>query len=283
MLSRINIKNFKSIRELEISPKRVNVFIGEPNTGKSNILQALALHAAGTFLPSLREVLRFRTTADLFFDQTITSELRVEAGDRRIVVRFDGAEYRASESGGPGYAEGGFKYAEGGFNMDHSGTVTALSKTGPPSSIRYYLFKPLTVFPNRQPGLLNPPFGDNLVAVLYTNEVLRQRVGEVFREKGFRLQLRPGENELFIAKDVKEVLYSYPWTSVSETLQRAVFLMAVLETNSDATLLLDEPSRTLFRSIRSTSRSGWPWMRAISTSLRHTTHTCSPRSSRRRP
>jgi AAA15 family ATPase/GTPase len=94
--------------------------------------------------------------------------------------------------------------------------------------------------------VLNPPFGDNLVAVLCTNEALRQRVGGVIRSKGFRLQLRPAEDELFIAKDVKEELYSYPWIGVSETLRRVAFLMAVLETNRDATLLLDEPESSIW-------------------------------------
>ncbi|MFA7303696.1 MAG: AAA family ATPase [Methanoregula sp.] len=43
MIERLQIKNFKSIKDLELDCKRVNVFIGEPNTGKSNILEALGL------------------------------------------------------------------------------------------------------------------------------------------------------------------------------------------------------------------------------------------------
>ena len=62
--------------------------------------------------------------------------------------------------------------------------------------IRYYVFKPLTAFLNSQPDALNPPFGDNLVAVLYTNEALRQRAGAIIRQAGFRLQLKPADNEL---------------------------------------------------------------------------------------
>ena len=43
MITTLNIERFKSIRTLELSCRRVNVFIGEPNTGKSNILEALGL------------------------------------------------------------------------------------------------------------------------------------------------------------------------------------------------------------------------------------------------
>ncbi|MCX8000374.1 MAG: AAA family ATPase [Leptospiraceae bacterium] len=42
MLSKIRIQNFKSIQSLTLNPKRVNLFIGKPSSGKSNILEALA-------------------------------------------------------------------------------------------------------------------------------------------------------------------------------------------------------------------------------------------------
>jgi AAA15 family ATPase/GTPase len=42
----IEIKNFKSIRHQKIEDcRRVNVFIGYPNVGKSNILEALGLYS----------------------------------------------------------------------------------------------------------------------------------------------------------------------------------------------------------------------------------------------
>ena len=43
MFDRLEIKNFKSIEHLDIECRRINVLIGEPNTGKSNILEALGL------------------------------------------------------------------------------------------------------------------------------------------------------------------------------------------------------------------------------------------------
>lgn len=35
----VEIKNFKSIKDLRLDCKRVNIFIGKPNVGKSNILE----------------------------------------------------------------------------------------------------------------------------------------------------------------------------------------------------------------------------------------------------
>ena len=40
----IKIENFKSLRHIELNDcKRINIFIGKPNVGKSNILEALSL------------------------------------------------------------------------------------------------------------------------------------------------------------------------------------------------------------------------------------------------
>ncbi len=43
MIETLEISNFKSVKHLKLPCKRFNVFIGEPNTGKSNILEALGL------------------------------------------------------------------------------------------------------------------------------------------------------------------------------------------------------------------------------------------------
>ena len=47
MIEEIKIKNFKSIKDLTLNCNKINVFIGKPNVGKSNVLEAIGL------LPSL--------------------------------------------------------------------------------------------------------------------------------------------------------------------------------------------------------------------------------------
>jgi hypothetical protein len=234
MLGPVHIENFKSIRDLSFEARRVNLFVGEPNTGKSNIIEALSFFAPWT-AASFKESFRFKTTADLFFDQKVAKQLRVELGPHRVTLQFKDGQF-----------QGQFRRGEvvgSTFLMNHQGISRGGGIQAPVSC---YFFKPLSSFPNQKPGVLNPPFGDNLVAVLYSNEELKQRIGAIVRSKGFRLQLKPTDNELLISKDVGEELYSYPWTSVSETLRRVAFLMAVLETNKNATLLLDEPESNTF-------------------------------------
>ena len=46
MIKQIEIENYKSIPSLELELGRVNVFIGENGSGKTNILEAVALGSA---------------------------------------------------------------------------------------------------------------------------------------------------------------------------------------------------------------------------------------------
>src|SRR5713101_4907692 len=43
MITRLSVERFKSIKSLSIPCKRVNVFIGAPDTGKTNILEVFYL------------------------------------------------------------------------------------------------------------------------------------------------------------------------------------------------------------------------------------------------
>jgi len=46
MITKIHIKNFKSIYDLELKTARINLFIGENGSGKSNLLEALVFASA---------------------------------------------------------------------------------------------------------------------------------------------------------------------------------------------------------------------------------------------
>jgi len=51
-LRHIHIENFKSVKRIEIDNfSRINLFIGRPNVGKSNIIEALSLFS----IPYLKE------------------------------------------------------------------------------------------------------------------------------------------------------------------------------------------------------------------------------------
>src|SRR5438445_374659 len=150
MIGTVRIQNFKSIRELEFEPSRVNLFIGEPNTGKSNIIEALAFFSLGN-VSSFKEIFRFKTIGDLFFDQKVANEISVQAGKWRWSLKFGVGTFQGSV-----FED---KIQKAAFGLNHQGAFSSASFAQP--SIRYYAFKALATFPNPKPGILNPPFGDN--------------------------------------------------------------------------------------------------------------------------
>lgn len=244
MLDHVRIENFKSIRAAEFDAQRVNVFIGEPNAGKSNVLEALSLLSKEAMIRPA-DFVRFNSPADLFFDQNLSNVVSICASNWKCTIRFDGNSFlgRFGDEGQSGSSDLGAE-----FQWDRLGTaVKTLVRSGKfEHRIRSYQFDRMATFPNAQPGELNPPFGDNLVAVLAGNAELRKQMGTIFRAKGFRLQIQQMGGELLIAKETGEELFSFPWNTVSETLRRIVFFLTALETNQNCTLLFDEPEANTF-------------------------------------
>jgi hypothetical protein len=238
MLSQVRITNFKSVRDLVFSPKRVNVFIGEPNTGKSNLVEALAVFSEGIYDDPdvFRDALRFRTVSDLFFDRDLSEVVRVVADGLEWSLKFESSQFSL------GYRLSGTNPVS--MSVSHDGQLQITQHPEPRT--RYYRFKTLPNFYDSRPGTLRAPYGQNLVALLTTNKRLRQLVGDLFRDRGFRLVIDTEKGELIMAKDVNDQLYNFSYPTISETLRRIVFFMAVLETNRDAVLLLDEPEANTF-------------------------------------
>jgi hypothetical protein len=237
MLATVQIRNFKSISDLSFDAKRVNVFIGEPNTGKSNILEALTLLSEGVHGPAeFKEVFRYKSVADLFSDQQVATPITVATSACRCQLRFDAQRFLfIAESSGEAQKQE--------YSLDQTGNRTAWVNLQ--YGIKFYRFKP-DVTPAQILGVFQPPFGVNLASIVSTNKTLRERVLGLFRSRNYRLEIRPVENELRIAKEIDDQLFSFPYNSISETWKRIIFYTAVLETNQNSTILLDEPEANTF-------------------------------------
>lgn len=70
MLNNFAIKNYKSIKELEIKElNRINLFVGRNNAGKSNILEAILLYATRFSTANVVEILSLRK--DIILERSI--------------------------------------------------------------------------------------------------------------------------------------------------------------------------------------------------------------------
>lgn len=101
MIDNIAIKNFKSIENLDLSLGRVNVLIGANGSGKSNILEAIAMVAAKNGnrvdLDSLAQrgvrIAMPELMVNSFYGKQASRYITVEMGDGRYYARYRMSEY----------------------------------------------------------------------------------------------------------------------------------------------------------------------------------------------
>jgi len=242
MIETLSIRNFKSIRELDLDCRRVNVLIGEPNTGKTNILESLALRSAGCLL-RFGEVLRVAAYADLHFDQDVTNELRVALNGSPMLFRAEAETIEARFEQPNGGAHQAYRLNK---HLEVQPNTISLGDDRFGESISYYLFKALTEFPGEDGNVLSAPFGENLFRLLYSNKPARVAASSFFENTGFRLNLDVSENKLKVSKLADELLISLPYHGCSETLRRMIFFSLALGTNAKQILAFDEPEANAF-------------------------------------
>ena len=95
MIKKLEIENFKSMKHLSLDCKRVNVFIGEPNAGKSNILEALGLlsHASHG---NIWGFVRLETMTDLFYNKILDANVDIGFDEKALEIKFKDGIFRGA-------------------------------------------------------------------------------------------------------------------------------------------------------------------------------------------
>jgi hypothetical protein len=241
MIKTLEVKNFKSIKHLKLDCKRVNVFIGKPNTGKSNLLESVGVFSLPFVNENLKELVRFENLTSLFNDHDVNGKIEIIADDSAFEIKFAGGNYKVSQED----KTKNFKYK---IDFDYAGKGSMREGQGNFRALpfKFYQFAVKYNFPDWQADFLQPPRGDNLMQILFTNKNLRKSVADLFGEFGLRIVLKPQEYKIEIQKEVDEVIVAFPYSLVSDTLQRVVFHSAAIETNKDSILIFEEPEAHAF-------------------------------------
>ncbi len=232
----LRIQNFKSVKDVQLNCKRVNVFIGEPNTGKSNLLEALALFAL-PYTGNISPLIRNSDLSNLFFENDLSNTVSVSASDRVCLISYNRDLVF-------------FRFAHG----DKKVNEYPLQLTGSEASgdmydfqIHPYFFRNLKKFHRKGYDFLFPPNGDNLFSILQTNKSLRLLVSNFVQDRGFKLTFRQATSEIEISKEEDNILTTYPFEVISDTLQRIIFFLTAMESNkAGTTLIFEEPESNVF-------------------------------------
>ncbi len=237
-IKHIEITNFKSIKHLEINDcNKINVFIGMPNAGKSNILEALGLFGMISKQNNilLENLVRFKNSSELFFEENITQNIIVKINQIPLIL----LSIEAQEQRGKNYSK-----ISNVIKFD----VEILSY-GSDSMIplKKYLFKEQYLKLSFNKDSLDYPNGNNLVQIISSNPVLRKEVNKLFHENNLKLLIEKRTNELKIFKEYKDgTVFTLPYELIADTLQRLIFYKAAIMSNQDSALLFEEPEAHCF-------------------------------------
>jgi len=239
MIKVLKIENFKSVKNLQINCRKINLFIGEPNTGKSNILESLGLlswcSSSGVVLT---DFIRFPLVQNLFYDSLTDEPIRIEyQGDPSgvVTVKFEQDRFLFSSNQQPQIARLGYNGRQGVSNKQPGG-----------EAFRFYRFKPLDKFDSNDPSSLIPPNGPNLFSVIYGSKILREQMADLFRPYGLSVVMKPQEKTFEVQKQADGIVISHPYSMVSDTFQRVVFYSAAMVSNQNKVLVFEEPEAHAF-------------------------------------
>ncbi len=243
MIKTLEIKNFKSLKHLKLDCKRVNVFIGKPNAGKSNLLESVGVFSLPfrslSNVKAIKEFIRIENLIDLFHDHDLNETAEIKTDRASFQVKFDGRVFKCA------VREEGKDSDSVGFDIFFTGDVGNMQGEFI-SPFRFYRFATLEKFSRPEADFLVPPKGENLCQILLTRKDLRKFVVDLLGEHGLKLVLKQLEYKIEVQKEIEGAVFSQPYSLLSDTLQRVIFYNAAIDTNKDAIIILEEPEAHAF-------------------------------------
>jgi len=250
----LEIHNFKSIKRLQIRPSRVNIFIGKPNAGKSNLLEAIALPDISNYDGSQaisHDIIRYTDVGSLFSDMNLDQDILLKTDKRgfRLAQIKDTEHYSIFFDSGllkpitiSGISNGPPKHD---YNIDSNGKVieafgdskirNAISR-----KIRKYHFRTI---PSDQLVFTDylRPNGNNLWAIIRHNSFLKEFSNDFFKEFSLDVLFDTRRNKFEIMRRMGDTYYSIDFSMTPDTFQRMLYYLAAIESNKNAVILFEEP------------------------------------------
>jgi AAA15 family ATPase/GTPase len=285
IINDIEIKNFKSIRHQKIEGcKRINVFVGPPNVGKSNILEGLGLFSIDFDSKNFSDFVRMGKSTTLFFNgsiersaQIILNEyFRAKAKYKKGEVHVTLEEDRLNEGfenldkwiheGNIGNFDLEDKLIERAtFNVNEDVNKIENYKGYPSlnlyenlngdkammrgltkSSVLKYEYKKNIQYDSKDASHLKQPFGENIFEIISTKDDLHKSITDILDSYGLNFLYDSELQEYKILKMVGSKFFTVPYFMTADTLRRLIFHKAAVMSNRNSVLLFEEPEANCY-------------------------------------
>lgn len=268
MIDYLLINNYKSIKQLAMSCNRINILIGEPNVGKSNILEALDLSYLSFMLAGneskkkegkeqidLKKYFRVNSVSDLFHLGDITKPISIQhpgfSNSTELVYTNEENAFKNLPIDINRPQNNFFEWRSGGggftrFDNDFE-PIDPIQFYGSP--IDPYRFKDNIEFHDvgNFMNVLMPPFGNNLLEVIQHNTEFREYIGELIQDFDLEMNIDVSNHNLFVQKKINRgVIYSMKYEALADTIRRIIFYIAAIKYNNGYVLTLEEPDAHSF-------------------------------------
>ncbi len=256
-IDHIEITNFKSIRHAKIEGcKRVNVFIGYPNVGKSAILEAMSAlcYLQRDFNQPFSRLCRLRSVTELFHNGNLKENAVIQYNEHAkvqfrylsdTVLDFKTEQFVINRDDpndkGTWYMLKNLRFIEDKTDPAQKSQSHDITK------VRKYSFQN-AVYDIRTNALnFSFPDGENLTEVIQFDKRLRKEVAELFKFYNLKFLIDQATNTIRGLKEIdEETIYTIPFHQMADTLQRLIFHKAAIMSNENTVLLFEEPEAHMF-------------------------------------
>ncbi len=269
-IDNIEIKNFKSIRHQKITDcRRINLFIGYPNLGKSNILEAIGLFSMNQEGPfdtsknpsslnkvAFNQICRISEPIDLFYDKSYKDGLFISINNRFVLQLREPNDFNVLHFENILPDKGHFEnHLEATLLSSikvntHNFRITwhptqAFIKDEVYNRIKIYLYKQQPQVGSNDFTSLNMPYGNNLAQIISTNEDVRLLFIDLLKQNNLKPHAITGKYG--VAKELSNgVVVTFDSSLVADTINRLLFHVAAIQTNKNSILLFEEPEAHMF-------------------------------------
>ena len=256
MIKNLQINNYKSINQIDLNCSRINVFVGEPNSGKSNILEALDLSylswlmgtnqshkQAGYDEVNIKDLFRAEKVEKLFHLGNIDKPISIVSFPDLLSETF--LEFNSKND------KNIFEWRNSGTNfMEFDNDFIPKNGTSFYSSpIQPYRFKDNIQFHDTGNYIskLKPVYGNNLLKVIQHNSGFKKTIEDLTADYGFEINIDTERDELFIQLRInKGLVYSVSYKAIADTFKRFLFHIAAIRYSNSSIITLDEPDAHSF-------------------------------------